>query len=158
MSQGPLVSVIIVAYDNWPDLALAVESALCQSHQPVEVIVVDNASSDDTPQELPRRFGARIRSLRQANKGDAGAYNAGARLAQGEFLQFLDGDDVLAPDKLARQLAVFRVDPETDIVHGDLRNFQSLPGSSRWADHATRDYPDMTAAVLDAEGRCLSRR
>lgn len=155
MNPKPLVSVVAVAYNNWPDVELAVQSALGQSHKPVEVIVIDNSSSDATPAELPRRFGSRVVYRRQPNTGDAGAYNAGALLARGEYLQFLDGDDVLSPYKIEKQMQVFLDHPETDIVHGDIRNFQALPGASRLVDHATRDYPDMVAAVLDPRARCV---
>ena len=125
-----LVSIVVCAYNNWPDLELAIQSALCQSHQPVEVVVVDNSSTDATPVEVRARFGARIRYIRQANLGDSGAYNTGLKVARGEFLQFLDGDDVLAPNKIEKQLEVFRWDPDAEIVFGGVRHFQSLAGEA----------------------------
>src|SRR5438477_251271 len=78
-----LVSIIIVAYNNWPELENAIQSALCQSYSPREVIVVDNSSSDETPAEVEKLFGSRVRYVRQANRGDAGAYNAGFQQARG---------------------------------------------------------------------------
>jgi len=146
------VSVVVVAYNNWPDLELAVASALQQTHRPLEVIVVDNASSDATPDEVPRRFGDRVRYVRQENRGDGGAYNTGLRLARGEYLQFLDGDDLLAPTKIEKQVSVLRADPAIDIAYGDIRQFQSAAGPAYWSDRDARDYPDMLAALLDPNG------
>src|SRR5262245_41810676 len=108
MMVPELVSIIVVGYNNWPDLELAIQSALCQSYRPIEVIVIDNSSTDDTSKEVPRRFSDRICYLRQENRGDAGAYNRGIREAKGEFLQFLDGDDVLTPYKIEKQMEIMR--------------------------------------------------
>src|SRR5579859_2411960 len=109
------VSVVICAWNNWPDLEMTIESALHQSHQPLEVIVVDNSSTDATHQEVPSRFGQRVRYIRQPNKECAGAYNTGFAVARGEYIQFVDGDDVLAPNKIEKEMEVFRANPELDI-------------------------------------------
>src|SRR3974390_844203 len=116
-----LVSVVITAWNNWPDLEMAIESALNQSYRPLEVIVVDNSSSDATPEEVSRRFGSRVRYVCQPNRECAGAHNTGFSLASGEFIQFLAGDDVLAPNKIAKQMEIFKANPELDIVYGDIR-------------------------------------
>jgi len=99
-----LVTVVVVAYNNWPELELAIQSALSQTYAPIEVIVVDNSSTDATLREVATRFGARVRYVLQPNTGDAGAYNTGIRLAKGEFVQLLDGDDVLTPYKIEKQV------------------------------------------------------
>jgi glycosyltransferase involved in cell wall biosynthesis len=150
-----LVSIAIVAYNNWPDLELAIQSALCQSYRPIEVIVVDNSSTDATPQEVPKRFGDRVRYSRQPNSGDAGGYNAGMRLARGEYVQLLDGDDVLTPYKVEKQMEVFRADPGVDIVYGNVRQFQTLAGQPHWMDWESRSYDDMLAASLAPNGICV---
>ena len=142
-----LVSVVICAYNNWPDLEMTIESALHQSYEPLEVIVVDNSSTDATPCEVPRRFGNRLRYIRQPNRGDAGAYNAGFDLARGEFIQFVDGDDVLAPNKIEKQLEVFRANAELDIVYGDVRMFQTMAGVANWTDHAVQPEDDMLKSL-----------
>ena len=80
--QG-MVSVVICAWNNWPDLEMTIESALHQSYQNIEVIVVDNSSSDATAEEVPSRFGERVRYIRQPNRDTAGAYNAGFEVARG---------------------------------------------------------------------------
>jgi glycosyltransferase involved in cell wall biosynthesis len=153
--MSELVSVVVCAYNNWPDLELAIQSALCQSHPPVEVIVVDNSSTDATAVEVPARFGTRVRYIRQPNTGDGGAYNAGLAAARGAFLQFLDGDDVLAPNKIEKQLGVFRSDPDADIVFGDVRHFQSLPGEAHWTDIERNDEDVGVEPFLQSEGDCV---
>jgi len=145
-----LVSVVIVAYNSWPDVARAIDSALGQTYRAVEVIVVDNSSTDATPREVPRLYGSRVRYLRQENRGDGGGYNAGFDASSGRFVQFMDGDDYLAPDKIERQVAAFLADPEADIVYGDVRRFA---GSEMWSDWWCKDEPDMLAALLAEDGR-----
>lgn len=151
-STPALVSVVICVYNNWPDAEMTIESALQQSYQPVEVIVIDNSSTDATPEKVPRRFGRRVRYLRQTNKGDAGAYNAGFDLAKGEFIQFVDGDDVLAPNKLQKQVELFRADPALDIVYGDVRKFQAMAGVADWKDLAMQPCGDMLGKLAAPEG------
>lgn len=147
-----LVSVIICAYNNWPDVEMTIESALQQSYQPVEVIVVDNSSTDATPVELPKRFGDKIRYIRQPNRMDGGAYNTGFAIGRGEFIQFVDGDDVMAPNKIEKQLEVFQTDPELDIVYGDVRMFQTLTGPAGWKDISTKPEQDITKAFIGPNG------
>ena len=150
-----LVTVVVVAYNNWPDVELAVHSALCQSHREIEVIVVDNSSTDATAQDLPALFGDRIRYVRQANTRDSGAYNTGMRLARGDFVQFLDGDDVLAPYKVEKQLAAFAADPGADVIFGDVRTFHTLAGPVQSCDSSPRDQDDMLHAFLARYGNLV---
>jgi glycosyltransferase involved in cell wall biosynthesis len=101
----PRVSVIIPAYNAENFIREAVDSALAQSHRDIEVVVVDDSSSDDTPLIL-KSYGDRILVHRQPNTGVAGARNAGARLSTGEWVAFLDADDVWLPAKVEQQLAI----------------------------------------------------
>ncbi|MGL5094329.1 MAG: glycosyltransferase [Planctomycetia bacterium] len=126
-AAAPTVSVVVVCYNDWPDVELAVESALNQSHEAVEVIVVDNGSTDATAELLPARFGDRIRYVRQDNRGAAGGRNTGLALCTGDYIQFLDGDDVLAPNKFAKQVDFLEVHPEFDGAYGSFRCFRSTP-------------------------------
>ena len=98
------VSIIIPAYNAAEFVREAVDSALAQTHPDVEVIVVDDSSTDHTPQVLAG-YGNRIRVHRQPNGGVSSARNTGARLATGDWVAFLDADDVWAPTKTAAQLA-----------------------------------------------------
>ena len=104
---------------------------------------------------MPARFGTRVRYIRQPNTGDGGAYNTGLAAAQGVFLQVLDGDDVLAPNKIEKQLDVFRSDPDADIVFGGVRHFQSLPGAVHCTD-VERDEEDVgIEPFLRSDGYCV---
>jgi glycosyltransferase involved in cell wall biosynthesis len=152
LQSAGLVSIIIVAHNNWPDLELAVQSALHQSYKPIEVIVVDNSSNDGTTQLVQKLFGGRICYMRQPNTNEGGGRNAGIRLAAGEFIQFLDGDDFLAPDKIQKQIAMLNAAPEVDIVYGDVRQFQTAAGPAAWQDWDTGDYIDMLATLLSPKG------
>lgn len=98
-----LVSIIIPAYNAERYVREAVESALAQVDANVEVIVVDDGSTDGTAQVVAQ-FGTQIRLIRQDNAGVAAACNAGVRASAGRWIAFLDADDVWLPEKTARQL------------------------------------------------------
>jgi glycosyltransferase involved in cell wall biosynthesis len=101
----PKVSVIIPAYNAEDFIREAVDSALSQTHHDREIIVVDDSSTDDTPLIL-KTYGNQITVHRQPNGGVSAARNAGARLATGDWVAFLDADDVWRPTKLEAQLAI----------------------------------------------------
>ncbi len=102
------VSVIVPSYNYGRYLGEAIESALAQTLTQIEVIVVDDGSTDNTPEVLSRYAdNPRVRYVRQENRGLSASRNLGIRLAQSEFVAFLDADDRWKPDKLARQLAQF---------------------------------------------------
>lgn len=117
MSSG-LVSILIVLADSGGSARTCVDRALASS-VPVEVIVVDNASRDGVPQALARDFAGdpRVRVVyNRANRGFGPAVNVGARQARGDALLVLNPDCLLAPDTLARLLAVLRAHPEAGIL------------------------------------------
>ncbi|MEG4488434.1 glycosyltransferase [Microcoleus sp. D2_18a_B4] len=114
-TRTPLVSVIIPVYNGSRYIVQAVESALGQTFTNLEIIVVDDGSSDRTQQVLQPYFD-RIRYIYQENQGVASARNIACQLAQGEFLAFLDADDYFLPSKLEKQLACFDADPTLDMV------------------------------------------
>lgn len=110
------VSIIIPAHNSACFVTQAVDSALAQTQACCEVIVVDDGSIDDTA-NLLAAYQSKVRYLHQDNTGPSSARNRGLAAAQGEFVVFLDSDDVLLPTKVADQLACFAADPDLDLVH-----------------------------------------
>jgi len=109
----PLVSVVIPTYNYGRFVTQAVDSVLAQTYRPLEVIVVDDGSTDDTRERL-QPYGERIRYVHQLNAGPEGARNTGLALAQGEWVAFLDPDDSWLPGKL--ELQVRLLEQQTDVV------------------------------------------
>src|SRR3989338_2144040 len=109
------VSVVIPAYNSVATVSAAIESVLRQTVEPAEVIVVDDGSSDRTIEQVTR-FEAPVRYVRQQHGGVAAARNRGLAEAQGDYVAFLDADDLWLRHKLEQQLAVFEEDPRTDAV------------------------------------------
>jgi glycosyltransferase involved in cell wall biosynthesis len=101
-----LMSIVIVNYNYDRYIADAIDSALEQSYSSLEVVVVDDGSTDAS-REIIGRYGKRISTVFQPNAGQGAAYNAGWRAARGEFVLFLDSDDVLVPDAIAKVVAAF---------------------------------------------------
>lgn len=101
----PLVSVVIPTFNRSATIAAAIESVLQQTYHDIELIVVDDGSTDGTSQVL-RGFGDRVRVVRQANAGPSSARNRGVAAARGCLLAFLDSDDVWLPEKIERQVTL----------------------------------------------------
>ena len=105
MTSGmPVVSVLIPAYNVEPWVAKGIESALAQDWPRIEVIVVVDSSSDNTLKLTRRSESNRVKVVSQENKGAAAARNHALFLAQDDYIQWLDADDLLAPGKITRQL------------------------------------------------------
>ena len=119
MIQG-LVTVVVPCFNYARYLRQCVESLLRQSYTQWECIIVDDGSTDDTPAICADLAGIdpRIRAIRQANAGLSAARNTGIRGASGEFVQFLDADDLLQSEKLAAHVGFLRAHPAVDIVAG----------------------------------------
>src|SRR3954447_3229771 len=92
----PLFTVLITAYNRASFVVQAIDSALRQTFTDYEIVVVDDGSADGTA-ELLAQYGDRIRLVRQPNRGVGNAYNSGIRAAQGEYVAFLDSDDIWMP-------------------------------------------------------------
>jgi glycosyltransferase involved in cell wall biosynthesis/LmbE family N-acetylglucosaminyl deacetylase len=103
---APLVSVIIPTHNHAHVIGEAIASVLEQT-VPVEVIVIDDGSTDSTPDALAGYTDTRVRSIRQQQSGPSAARNLGIEMARGAFVMFLDADDVIAPEKLETQLRAF---------------------------------------------------
>ena len=113
------VSLIIATFNHARFLGAAIDSALAQTLGAVDVIVVDDGSTDDTPAVLAR-YAGRVRVLRQPNRGLAAARNAGLAAARGTYVAFLDADDVMAPTKLAAQLEMLERSPTIGWTYCDV--------------------------------------
>jgi glycosyltransferase involved in cell wall biosynthesis len=118
MMDVPLASIIIPTFNCAPLLPRALESVLAQSLGPVEVIVVDDGSTDDTPAVLAR-YAGRVLPIRQGNAGLSAARNRGLQRARGALVGFLDADDAYHPEKLARQAAALAARPECGWAYSD---------------------------------------
>ncbi len=118
----PSVSVVVPVYNGNRYLAAALDSVLDQSSPPMEVIVVDDGSSVP-PDEVIARFGSRVRLLHQENRGPASARNLGIQRASGEFVGFIDQDDLWTTDRLALQLARLVAESELDLCFGHVELF-----------------------------------
>lgn len=124
MEAGPLISVIIPVYNGEAFLAEAVESIRRQSYEPLEIIIVDDGSTDGT-RSVVEGFGREVRYIHQANSGIGAARNRGVELARGSLFAFLDADDLWTEDKLSLQMAALGNDPGLDMVFGHVEQFVS---------------------------------
>ncbi len=161
-----MVSVVITSYNYGRYLALCVGSALGQTYRNIEVIIVDDGSTDDTG-EVARKFlsDPRVRYIRQKNAGQANAKNSGIRAATGEFIAFLDSDDFWETNKLEKQMPLFS-DPRVGVVYSRARYIDGkgvpidltlagehlLPRSGRVTEHLFFDnFVPFSSAVVRRE-------
>ncbi|MGP0073682.1 MAG: glycosyltransferase family 2 protein [Bryobacteraceae bacterium] len=121
----PSVSVIIPIYNSAKYLREAIASVLAQRHSPLEVLVVDDGSSDNGP-ELASSYGLQVRVIAIPHRGHPAARNAGIAASTGDFLAFLDADDLWTAHKLDLQLEAFDANPSLELVFGHMQNFISL--------------------------------
>jgi glycosyltransferase involved in cell wall biosynthesis len=145
-----LVSVIIPTFNNADYLVQAIESVLAQTYQNFEIIVVDDASTDNTEQVL-QPYAERICYVRQDQCGPSVARNRGILQAHGELIAFLDADDLWRPAKLARQVEYLDCHPEACLVYTDFTR-GSQPGSnneSRLQVFKPRDSADAFHSLLE---------
>jgi predicted O-methyltransferase YrrM len=152
------ISAIVTTYNNAPYLPEALDSILAQTLSPSEIIVIDDASTDETPAILARYAAqdARFRIERfAANSGVVTARNRGIALASGDFIAFLDADDRWTPDKLALQHAEFAADPSLDAVFGMARQFITPDMDAEQAARISIPNPTAPAYVV---GGALFRR
>jgi glycosyltransferase involved in cell wall biosynthesis len=122
MAEQPLISCIVPVFNGECYLREALESIFAQTYRPIEVLLVDDGSTDSTG-AVAASYGSRLRYLWQPNAGPAAARNRGLDAARGEFVAFLDADDLWHPEKLARQMARFAARPGLDgsVAHVQMR-------------------------------------
>jgi glycosyltransferase involved in cell wall biosynthesis len=146
-----LASVVINNHNYDRYLRDAIESALAQSHREVEVIVVDDGSTDDS-RDVIASYGDRVRAIYKVNGGQASALNVGVAASHGEVLFFLDSDDMLRPDIVRRVVTAFEADPRLawamfrlEVIDGDGRQ----TGVLRPPTHIPRRDGDLRRSVLE---------
>lgn len=120
MESKPSVSVIIPVYNGEKYLDDSIKSILQQTIQPLEIIVVNDGSTDGT-EKIAKKYGDVIRYVYQQNGGVAAARNKGLELVRGEYIAFIDADDIWVENKLELQLELFRKNPDHDMVIGLLK-------------------------------------
>ena len=123
MKRAP-VSFVIPVHNGAVYLRESVESALSQTVAPSEVIVVDDGSEDDSA-AIADSFGYPVRCVRRRHAGQAAARNHGVSIASGDFIAFLDADDIALPPRIERQLSRFETRPQLDFCEAYTRNFWS---------------------------------
>ena len=117
---------MITVFNGAAYLAEAIESVLEQTYSPIELIVLDDGSTDGSG-DVAKSFGSALRYERQENAGMSGARNSAVALASGAYFSFLDADDRFRPEKIARQMEILQADPSVDVVFGHMTEFVS-PG------------------------------
>lgn len=120
---SPLISVVIPLYNQAPFLQASLSSVQAQTYTHLEIILVNDGSTDET-ESICLSFtkqDPRIHYLAQPNQGPSAARNAGIAASKGSYICLLDGDDLMDPERIAKQLAAFESDPSIDIVYTALR-------------------------------------
>jgi glycosyltransferase involved in cell wall biosynthesis len=112
--RQPLISCIVPVFNGERFLAVALNSIFAQTWRPIEVIVVDDGSTDGT-KDAVGEYSGRLTYIRQENAGPAAARNTALAVVRGEFIAFLDADDFWLPEKLARQMACFAARPDLEM-------------------------------------------
>lgn len=118
----PLVSIIVCAYNAQAFIAETLQSLLAQTYRKIEIVVVDDGSTDNT-RAVIQRWTPPIHYLYQANAGSSSARNTGIVASRGELICFFDSDDVMPPDRIGMQVEHLRQHPEVGLAVCDYRNF-----------------------------------
>jgi glycosyltransferase involved in cell wall biosynthesis len=154
--MSELISCVVPVYNGQRFLGEALDSIFAQTYRPIEVIVVDDGSTDGTA-NVAARYGQPIRYIRQENRGASVARNAGIHAAAGEFIAFLDADDLWTAQKLTAQMARFAARPELDVCVAHVQNFwmdEMADERARLGDHPrTRPMPGYVSGTLLARRR-----
>jgi glycosyltransferase involved in cell wall biosynthesis len=131
--REPLISILVCTYNRAHVVAETMASIFAQQYQPVEIVVVDDGSTDTTPQ-LMARYGERIRYHRQSNQGIAAARTRACLLATGEYIAFQDDDDLMPPDRLNVLFDAMREHPSAVLAVGDWATIDEsgVPTGQRW--------------------------
>lgn len=122
---SPLASIIIPCYNTAAYLPHAIKSALDQTYSPIEIVVIDDGSTDDTASIVAQYKNSAIKYVYQSNKGLSAARNTGIRMATGEYIALLDADDLWERDKLHKQIELLKKYPSCGMVFTDYSTFNT---------------------------------
>src|SRR5438270_8956192 len=147
----PHVSAIIPSYNSAAWIRDSVGSVLSQTYRGIETIVVDDGSQDSTV-EILRQFGDQIRLLQREHRGIGAARNAGMEVARGEYIAFLDSDDVWQREKIARQVEFMASKPQCCMLYSDAEEFR---GSAVEPKSFLAKFPSLSSGVDIAEAMVL---
>lgn len=150
MSQHSKITVVMAVYNAEAHLEAAVASVLSQTWRNIEIIVVDDGSTDGSWQIARRFTSAAVTVIRQPNAGGAAARNHGLRLATGDYIQFLDADDLLAPDKIERQVELLAGRPTGHVASAAWAHFVDDPREAVFAPEAFGSSVDPVSWLLAA--------
>lgn len=130
--SAPLVSVIMACRNEARWIRASIDSVLAQSHSEIELLVVDDGSTDATVGIIDSIRDPRLRLIQQEWRGACAARNVGLRLASGVLIQVLDGDDLLAPDKIKHQVKRWQRDGDSSVYFGPYACFTQSPSDARF--------------------------
>ncbi len=156
----PRVSIILPTHNRKAFVLEAADSVLAQTYEDFELIVVDDGSADGTGEAL-KQYGESLHYLYQANQGVSVARNNGLALAQGEFIAFLDSDDLWLPKKLAIQVAFMDQHPQAQICYTDelwVRRGVRVNPKKRHAKYSGEIYPHCLPLCIISPSSALMRR
>jgi glycosyltransferase involved in cell wall biosynthesis len=142
LEDGPLVSIVIPTYNRAAYLGEAIESVLAQDYAPIELIVIDDGSTDDT-QAVLERYAGRCRCEVQENQGQSRTLNRGWQLARGEILGYLGDDDCLRPGAVAALVRALMADRDAVMAYGDYSLIDSASRIIRQIVFRPRPYVEM---------------
>jgi glycosyltransferase involved in cell wall biosynthesis len=145
-----MVSVVIPTYNSGAFLREAIQSVLSQTYVDFEVVVVDDGSTDNT-ESVVHSFGDQVRYVKQQNQGAGAARNQGIKRSQGEYVAFLDADDLWLPGKLREQIPLLDRDPELGLVYSD---WAVVPEQGEVQPSYLRNQPAAAGYVFDELVQC----
>jgi glycosyltransferase involved in cell wall biosynthesis len=139
----PTVSVIIPTYQRAHWVSEAIESVLAQTYKDYEIIVVNDGSTDNTAEVL-NQFQGKIKIIEQENKGVSAARNIAIRNSQGQYIAFLDDDDIWLPSKLEKQILILESNDKIGLLYSDLFYFNE---QGTFPNTKSQNYPIHTACI-----------
>lgn len=143
----PLVTILIPVFNRAGPVVDAVQSCLDQTWRPIEIVVVDDGSTDN-PETGLARFGDAARLIRKPNGGVASARNLGVAQATGDFIHFLDSDDMLTPTAVESKIAAFAAAADAELCYGQIRSVDMRASPPVWKDRRMNEVEDPNRAML----------